>query len=395
MHKGSSVGVVRASLPELYSREIKVDTRNENIYLNGIDNLYPYTIERFINNSPTASRAVALLHNFFSGKGVENDRIVNAKKGYYLSDIVDMVAGDVAPQSGSFIWVGYGVNEENELGQKTLDVLDYSNCRISLEDGHEYPGRIFEKDYSAKSNFLTRNESKETWYYPYNPNPEIVSAQMRADARSALKLDDDSDVTIEQMVRHYRGQVFYYNTTRKYKYALSRFDSVVNDADSEFRFSLYVNREFRTGFLGKLIALTQGLDDDQYEMIAEDLASLLGSENVGSMLHLNVEQTEQLDNILKVIQLKPQFDDKLFVENDKRIRRNILGAANNIPEPLIYSSEGAMFGPSGNLYKEMQLFLQDQCHRDIIGIEKALTRLGFETKIIPLIEEDNGTIIEE
>src|SRR5690606_4727837 len=88
----NEVGKIRPTLVELYSREIKVDDKNHNIYLNGEDNLYPYEIERFINNSPTATRATDIMQRFIAGEGVENDFIVNAKKGYYLSDIVDMAA---------------------------------------------------------------------------------------------------------------------------------------------------------------------------------------------------------------------------------------------------------------------------------------------------------------
>ena len=62
------------------------------------------------------------------------------------------------------------------------------------------------------------------------------------------------------MVKHYRGQVYYMNLTPRYKYALSKFDSTYNDADSEFRYGLYINRA-TTGFLGKTIAITQGLDE--------------------------------------------------------------------------------------------------------------------------------------
>ena len=389
------VGKIRATLVELYNRTIDVDKNEKNIYLNGDDNLYPYGIERVINNSPTAKRACDLLHRYIAGRGVEDDRIVNANKGYYLSDIVDMIAGDVSPQSGAFVWIGYGVNENLELYQKTLDVLDYSNCRISKEDGNEAKGKIYVKDYSKKSGmFQTRKNENTTWYYPYNPNPEIVSAQMRADARKVLELDKDDEVDIKDMIRFYRGQVMYINTTPRYKYALSRFDSVFNDADSEFRFSLYVNKEFRTGFLGKLIVLTQGIDDDKANQVSEDLGKLLGAENSGSMYHLDFAQVENINNVLKVEQLKAQFDDKLFTENDKRIRRNILGAANNLPELMIYAGDG-MFDGSGEKYREMKAFFNEQTQRERRIIEKALLRAGFPTKIIPIIEEENGNTNEE
>ena len=64
------VGKIRATLVELYSRVIKVDKNDKNIYLNGENNLYPYEIERAINNSPTATRATDIMQRFISGEGV-------------------------------------------------------------------------------------------------------------------------------------------------------------------------------------------------------------------------------------------------------------------------------------------------------------------------------------
>lgn len=381
------VGKIRATLVELYTRVIKPDEKQNNIYINGENNLYPYEIERFINNSPTATRATDIMQRFIAGNGVENDKIVNTKKNYLLSDIVDMAAEDVSEQNGSFLWIGYGFDPEtgsNPIPNK-LDTLDYSNCRISKEDDNEYKGKIYVKDYLKKKSFNARAVSDEVWYYPYNPNPDVIIAQMKADARAGLKRKKDEDVTIDEMVRHYRGQVFYLNMTRKYKYALSKFDSVVNDADSEFRFSLYVNREMRTGFLGKVIAILKG--EDENDTVKEDLATLLGAENVGSMLLLKAESNEDIEEVLKIEQLKAQIDDKMFVEQDKRIRRNILGAANNLPEPLIYAGEGALFGTSGETYREMKLFYQEQTQRERKAIERALTMIGFPTKIIPLVDE--------
>jgi len=242
--------------------------------------------------------------------------------------------------------------------------------------------------------FGNRKKEDKEWYYPFNDNPEIVRAQMRSDAANKSGKEKE-DVTIEEMVTNYRGQVFHLNLTERYKYALSQFDSVFNDMDSEYRFSLYVNTQMRTGFLGKTIFITQGLDEQAEENTGKDLAKFLGAENSGSLYYLNVEEAEKLDNVLKVEQLKPQLDDKLFVENDKRIRRNILGAANNLPEPLIYAGEGALFGTSADAYTEMKLFYQEQTLNERSALEKTLEKIGFPAKIILIVEEEDGKNNEE
>ena len=383
---------VRAKLYELYSRVISVDEKDDSIYTNGDNNLYPYELDRAINNSPTAKRAKTIMANFISGRGVTDDRLVNPKRGLYLSDLVNDIADEIAGQYGSFIWIGYGFSEDGDLVKKNPEVLDYANCRESREDDNEYPGRIYLKDWaSKKSMFGNRKKEDKKWYYPFNDNPEIVRAQMRSDAAERLGKKKE-DVTIEEMVTNYRGQVFHLNLTERYKYALSQFDSVFNDMDSEYRFSLYVNTQMRTGFLGKTIFITQGLDEQAEENTGKDLAKFLGAENSGSLYYLNVEEAEKLDNVLKVEQLKPQLDDKLFVENDKRIRRNILGAANNLPEPLIYAGEGALFGTSADAYTEMKLFYQEQTLNERSALEKTLEKIGFPAKIILIVEEDKEKI---
>lgn len=382
---------LRATLVELWNRVTAVNEKDDNIYENGENNLYPYEIERVINNSPTAKRACSIMSKFIAGKGVANDRIVNKKKNYNLSDIVNIASEDIAYQNGVFFWVGYGVNEEGKFIPNKLDVLDYSNCRISKEDDNDYKGKIYVKDYSKVSKgFGNRsNDEKKKWYYPFNPNQEAIKAQMLADAKERRDKKDTSEITIKERIQAYRGQVFYLNLTPRYKYALSKFDSVYNDMDSEYRFGLYVNTQMREGFLGKVAIITQGLDDEEEKNIKADFSKWLGAENSSSLYHMSVEGVEDLQNAFRVEQMKPQIDDKLFVENDKRIRRNVLGSANNLPEPLIYAGEGALFGTSEGTYREMKLFTQEQTLSERLSLEKTLKYLRFETQIIPIVEEDD------
>ena len=59
----------------------------------------------------------------------------------------------------------------------------------------------------------------------------------------------DMRVTIgQEMIKHYRGQVMYLNLTPKYRYAISKFESVFNDLDTEYRIGVYCNTMTRSGF---------------------------------------------------------------------------------------------------------------------------------------------------
>lgn len=373
----------RASLVELFNRIIKIDKNKDgDVYWNGENNLYPNEIELVIGNSPTASRSAQMMGKFIGGKGLVNevqDIIVNDRKNYKLSNVIALAGQNIAKQNGVWIHIGYGLDEELKPVPKTLDVLDYCKCRLATEDDDDNWGKIFYKDYTKKASFGGKQE-KSKWFYPFNKNPKVVLAQIKADS--------PKEEDLIEALKKYRGQVYYLNLTPEYKYALSPVDSVYNDADSEFRISNYTNTQTRTAFLGKTVALTQGLEEKQEEQVEKDLANFLGSENSGSIYHMSVASTDDLDKIIKFIQLKPQFDDKLFVEADSRIRRNILGAFNNIPEPLILAGSGALFGTSAEAYTQMKLFYSEQTEDERYKLSEAFTYLGFPCEIEPIVKQE-------
>lgn len=386
----------RAKIHEMWKRATPVVEDKDShidVYWNGDDNMYPYEVERVINNSPTASRAANLMAKYISGKGLTDPNqnvVVNETKNYKLTDILNIAAKDMAYQGGSWIHVGYGLDEvTGDVVPKTLDIIEYVECRKAKEDDDDNDGKITVYNYctDTKKSFNNTSEKKEKkWYYPYNSNPKVIKAQILKDAEGKVEDNEDSDAYYIEAIQHYRGQIFYLNLTPRYKYALSPIDSVYNDADSEARVSVYTNTQVRKGFLGKTVAVTQGLDEEQVDEVGKDLATFLGSENSGDMYHLDVNQTDNIDNTLKFIQLKAQFDDKLFTETDNRIRRNILGAFNNIPEPLVLAGSGALFGTSGEAYEQMKLFYSEQTEEERMTLQRVINMLGFPCEIEPMVK---------
>jgi hypothetical protein len=380
---------VRATLIELFKRYTRNDNSEKKIYKNGDNNLYPNEIERIINNSPTAKRCALLMSKYITGEGLVNplENInVNTKKNYKLSDIIGKIALSIAYQYGAFIHVGYGITENGELSVKSLDVLDYLKCRISKEDDQENKGKIYYKDYEDR--YLSYNDSNEKWFYPYNSDRKIVSKQIEKDFNDSQKnVRNKKPFNLSEAIQTYRGQVYYLNLS-PYIYALSPVDSVYNDADSEFRISLYTNTQTRTGFVGKTIFITNGLDEEKNKNIKKDISEFMGAENSGNVWHLDVETTEDINNVLKVDQLKAQYDDKLFSETITRIRKNILGAFNNVPEALIFSGEGALFSTSGETYGQMKRFYSEQTAEERRKIEETIQMFGFPCEIKKIGTDD-------
>lgn len=390
----NKIKVVRASLIQIYQRTITIlKGKGENIYLNGDNNLYPNEVEAVISNSPTASRCAVMMAKYIAGEGVyiENENalieykdlpIVNKKKNYKITDIIEMASRSIAKQKGAWFHISYGIDENTgKIKPVSIDVIDYLKPRLSKEDTEDNMGKIYIKEWDSKD--ARGDKNKDLWYFPFNANEDVILAQ--------IKSDNDGDVTdLAEAIKNYRGQIYYLNLTPEYIYSVSTINAVYNDADTEARISMYTNELTRNGFLGKTVLLTQGLDDEKSEAVQEDLKKFMGAENSSSIYHLDVEQTESLENVLKIIQLKAQFDDKLFEVTEKRISRNIFGAFNNIPPQLVQSGDGALFGTNSDTYNQMKVFYSEQTKEEREKLERALYYMGFPIKIKPIsIKEQN------
>jgi len=367
---------VRATLIELWKKVTPFKTQ-ENVFWNGESNSYSEEMELAVGNSPTGSRAKEMFSKFVYGKGISNDLNPKFSNGVLLSEIAKDVIDDVVVQNGAFIHTTYGIDTdaENEVifMPKQPKSLDYNKCRISKEDDDENKGMILYQNFNKLDTSLTAKQKKQSKkYYPFNPNQLVVMAQINADAKEA---GYEGEVWAEK-IKHYRGQVMYLNLTPKYRYAISKFDSVYNDLDTEYRVSVYFNTMTRGGFLGKTAVITQGLDKGDDDLVKETMGQWLGPDGSDGIYHLNVDHAEDLDKVLKIIQVKSQFDDKQFTVLMPSLRTNIIGAANNLPKELAFSESGSMFD-GGEKYKELKLFYWEQCEWERQKIEEAFEKLGF------------------
>lgn len=380
------IGKYRAKFIELYRRFIPLaENKDESIYYNGENNLYPNEIELAILNSPSGKSASRVFAKYISGKGVENDIVVNPDKNYKLSKIVRMSATDVSRQYGTFFHIGQIL--ENAVLKPTIDILEYTKTRIGKEDDNEHVSKYWLKDCSVekKSYLSTKKKDESYWYYAFNNDPEVIKEQIFNDYVEAGGEDENAELA--EMLPYYRGQVYYMNLTPEFKYAISPFDACYNDLDSEYRVSMFTNRNVRTGFLGKTYVVTSGLDTEDEKAVNEDIAKWLGSENIGGTYHLSLEAGVEVEKVFKVGQIKAEFDDKLFSETKTTLRDNIYSQANNVPAQFV-KADTSIFGTQSETYIEMKKFYTEQTQDERKEIEDTLTYLGFPCKIIPIIDID-------
>lgn len=375
----------KARLVELDKRDISLSTnkKDNNIYYNGDNNLFPLEVEGVITNSPTAYKCAELTKKYIAGAGVKDkaqDVIVDYKKGTRLSKLIRVAAKDLAYQSGVFFHVTYGIDSNGDIVQKGLKVLDYSKCRVSkLDDNHQY-GRIYYKDYATKE--TTRDKNTSTWFYSYNPDQNVLKAQIKHDFRQRNNAEEGDVI---DMISSYRGQVFYLNLTPEYHYALPKIYPVYSDADTEYRTSIYNNRMSRNGFLGKTIVVKRAGDDDESDDFAHVIENMLGADNSDSVMIYEVDAAEQLEDAFKVLQLDSQFDDKLFSETKQTIKQNIIDSY-GIPELLVSVSDNSLFGSSAESFVNAEKRFDRSLMYERQELEDALEYLGFPCKIKTLTE---------
>lgn len=382
---------VRAVLIEL-AKKLTPYKESEKIYWNGENNFYSEEMQLAIGNSPTGSRVREMYARFIFGKGLSEAENVEFDDGTLLSEAVKDVVDDVSIQNGAFIHVSYKIATDGEEGVSLVPdkpkSLDYNKCRISREDDNGYPGMIVYKNFNKNDTSLTRQEKdQKRMYYPFNPNQDVVMAQIKSDANKAGYKGDD----LAGMLKHYRGQVMYLNLTPKYRYAVSKFDSVYSDLDTEYRISGYFNTSTRGGFLGKMAVLIQGLDEETTKQYQEILEKWLGESGNAGICLLPVENVDDLSKVLRVEQIKSQFNDKQFELVIPHLRRNILGAV-NLPEGLAFANDGAMFAGSGEKYIQMKRFFWEQCAWERQKIQDAFWKMGFTFNFIPLTDDNPTTV---
>ena len=377
----NAVKKVRAGLLELWTRFTPFE-KKVGYHLNGQDDDYDNEMLRVVYNSPTAKRAALMMSKYITGDGVSADRVVNERLQLKLSDIVKSAADDVSVQYGAWFHVSYEI-KDGKLVTTDPKVLDYERCRKAKKDSQDNTGKIIIKpktDEGSKKKAVKKG--KEKWFYPFSTSEKVTLSQIKADGIKAGLVD----ASLEDALPHFRGQVYYLNLTPSFTYAVSLFDAVFDDCDTEFRMGRYTNNMSRSGFLGKTGVVTSGLDPEDAAQIDEDVSNWLGSEDAGNVWRLDLDATQDVDKVVKIIQVKSQFDEKQFTGTKKDAKEKILGAANNIPGPLVSKSEG-IFGTSGEGYEKLKEFYTEQTSYERNKIESTLNMLGFPCVIIPLVRK--------
>jgi len=337
--------MITTTINSIYKKLVKWDKKLE-IHINGEDNAYPERVERFRNNSITASMASNMMIQFLIGKGfgeADNVKIGKSK----IIDIADDIARDIVDHRGVFIHVNYNAN----LDVSDFKVLPFGDCRIGEKDSKDYNGKILIcKDWSAKY-----DKKNVQVLNVFNADKEVLAYQIEK----------------AKGIENFKGQVFYYNMDNKYYYPLSRIDAVTHDCNSEYNASVYKDNILENGFIQSTFFITRPLIDNDFiedvmtrkdpvmmetlrkqesekESFKKNGKEMLGAKGIGGFMHVEVDFAgEKLSDAFDIKTIKSDINPALFKFVEESATSKILMAYNNLPSVLV-RADNSMFSAGGD-----------------------------------------------
>lgn len=316
------------------------------------DNAYPQRVLEFAGQSPTATKCARKKAKFLHGNGFEEDalnKIIVNGKGLTLIKILKAVSKDNALLPGFAIQINY--NAAFEIVE--LNFVHYEDVRQGDPMQERYRGKyVLYNDWGRRTwkNILA---SKFKVLDPYNPDPEVIKAQVIA----AGGWDN------------WNGQLLYSCPVID-GYATSDSDSALEDFETEAGIKVFANREVTTGFLANTMVFMpvrreaadsdDGKDDfipkaKQPTPLERDLSRFQGAKNAQKIITIEYEEEG----------LKPEFhpyaiqnNDKLFEVTEKSVEARIIKAF-DIPKELISSESKNGLSNGGEMKEAIMQFNDD------------------------------------
>jgi hypothetical protein len=287
------------TIADVTSRILRFDT----------DNLYPQRMESIYQRSSTLKGVLDRVADFVNGEGFVDQNIagmiVNRRglKGQSLNKVLGIVSRPWVKWQTVPMHVGY-----NLLGQICeLNPIKFERIRFGLRNEHSC---ITHYAYSAnwEKDGRSANDQNIRFYHRFNPDPQIVLAQ----------IDEAGGID------NYRGQILYL-TPEEDEYPLATFDVVSNDAQVQDEISQFKLGNTQNSFLATLAILFPGeFGSRQEEQDFKDIiANKTGGRNAGSRIGLQDKTgTRKASDIFQP--LTPENLDKLFEFTETSVKENIM-----------------------------------------------------------------------
>lgn len=345
----------------------------------GRNNLYPQQAKAILDSSSTGAQCADRYARFIEGQGIANAVIYELEVNHYgetTDDILTDVAQDLANYGGFALHVNY------DLNCKICEVqnVPFESCRLQEDDDSGYIAHIVtHPDWMGRTTrngkILRVSKDTITSYDRFNPDPNIVSAQINACGG----------------IDHYKGQILWVSTAGRDRYPLPKYDRVLTDLSTDEGLSNIKFRNARCNFLSSAFVISktsQAMNEDEAARqaveargFAEDLAQFQGDETSNVLISLTVANDEEKPEI---VEFPVKNFDKDFEVTDKSVVERIYSAFEQ--EPFLCIRSGKL-GFSGTTIHDCYSYYSSLVSKEQRLIERAFGKI-FDNWFEPLANYD-------
>ena len=278
------------------------------------DNLYPQRMRDLVVSSGTARSCVRLYKRFIKGSGAQGDwwdAKVN-KTGLTVDGLLDKHADDIAFHRGFALLIHYN----GLLVPSQAFFVPFMFCRLGAG---ENIGKIAMYNNWDRSKGTIKKEDIR-FYHRFNPDPAVVSQQIAA-AGGPSK---------------YGGQILWVSFDGDYTYPTAAYDSVIEDIYTDGGIKVFRNSVVKRSFAPAAVLVTKGKFEGETEEekqrkekeFDDGIKEFQGPENAGYIMHLQVQQEEEIPEVLN---FPTQDHSKIFSEVRESVKTDIIDAFNQPP----------------------------------------------------------------
>lgn len=375
---------MKTYLPQIERRITVRPNQTYGILNYDTDNAYPQRMLELVAGSPTAKDCWNKRAKFIGGNGFENkglgQQIIN-NRGLTLAKLLKAVAADKALFCGFGIHVNYNANYKIA----SANYVKFEDIRMGntdcAETAHQY---ALYSDWGRKT-WKSIMRSKITFLDQYNPDPEVIKAQVIATGGWD----------------NYKGQLYYFNPEVD-DYPLIEADSVWEDFETEAGIKTFNNREVTTGFLPSTMLFMQARREEA-DNSEPDSNSSKGI-NVPSQLEKDLGAFQGAKSAQKIIVIeyedetsKPEFqpysiqnNDKLFETTEKSVEARIIKGF-SVPKELVNAEKASGLSNGGEKKEAIREF-NDNTQTDRLELSEVFAEL-FSKFSRPLNPSGNWNIL--
>ena len=300
-----------AAIENIEKRVEVSNNHSKNIQYYGEGNDYPQSVIDIVAASATGSSCLRKYRDFVFGRGFSDERIyqISISQGDdTMDDLLHEIVVDYCEHGGFAIHVN-----RNLLGQITsMTHVPFANVRFGASDVDKYKSKIaVHPDWRGTD---SRFKKVEVEYFDIF-TPDVYEFRERV-------------LQCEGGILQYKGEIYYYSNRGKGNYPIPIFDSVLADMSTQEAISNITYRNARKNFLPScILAEINGNfdpnneeDKKAFEAVNEQLAKMQGDTNTSSLLHIVVNNKDELP---QAIQFKGENYDKEFTVSREYVERSI------------------------------------------------------------------------